>query len=122
MAWAGALALPAPASAGAADVVAARILCEEGVCLVEAAVRHDDEGFHHYADRFEVLAPDGRVLATRVLAHPHVDEQPFTRRLPGVVVPPDVTRVRVRAHDSVHGLGGRELELPVPRDGEASAP
>ena len=60
-------------------------------------VRHDDEGWEHYADRWEVVAPDGTVLASRTLYHPHVDEQPFTRSLNGLVIPKGIMRVRVRA-------------------------
>ena len=41
--------------------------------------------------------------------HPHVDEQPFTRSQRGIVIPPGVTQVRVRAHDLVDGFGGREV-------------
>ena len=53
------------------------------------------------------------MLATRVLEHPHVEEQPFTRELRGVRVPPNVTSVRIRARDSVHGYGGREVVIPL---------
>ena len=55
----------------------------------------------------EVIAPDGRVIATRVLAHPHVDEQPFTRSLAAVADSRRVPWVRLRGHDLVHGYGGR---------------
>ena len=41
-------------------------------------VQHADTGWDHYADAWEVLAPDGTVLGTRTLLHPHTDEQPFT--------------------------------------------
>ena len=78
-------------------------------------MRHADTGWSHYADRFEVLTPDGTVLATRVLRHPHVQEQPVTRSLAGVRIPDDITRVKVRARDSQHGLGGAEVEVPVER-------
>lgn len=77
-------------------------------------LRHADSGWDHYADRWEVVGPDGRVLATRTLLHPHVNEQPFTRDLRGVEIPPTTTWVRVRAHDLVHGYGGREVTLSVP--------
>ncbi|MCD6298768.1 MAG: hypothetical protein J7M30_16620 [Deltaproteobacteria bacterium] len=40
---------------------------------------------------------------------PDVKEQPFTRSQSGIVIPPGVTRVRVRAHDLVDGFGGREV-------------
>jgi len=65
-----------------------------------------------------VLDPDGAVLGTRVLRHPHVKEQPFTRRLGGVRIPASVTRVQVRARDSVHGFGGQIVELPLPGRGD----
>ena len=86
-------------------------------------VRHPDTGWDDYADGWDVLTPDGTVLKpdpdspfTRLLLHPHVDEQPFTRSQSGIVIPPDVTQVRVRAHDLVDGYGGREVvvDLTVP--------
>ena len=85
---------------------------------VSATIRHADTGWDHYADRFEVLdAATGRLLGQRELAHPHEDEQPFTRMLYRMPVPPGVVRVRVRAHDSKHGyeLDPMELDLPVER-------
>ena len=43
-------------------------------------VRHNDEGWDHYADIWQVLHPEtGEVLGERVLLHPHDTEQPFTR-------------------------------------------
>jgi hypothetical protein len=50
-----------------------------------------------------------------MLAHPHVHEQPFTRGLSAVRIPGEFTWVRVRAHDLVHGYGGREVTLSVPK-------
>ncbi len=104
------------ALAGEADVVDAVLQRQaDGTYTAEVAVRHADTGWDHYADRWEVVAPDGRVLGTRTLYHPHVEEQPFTRSLRGLEVPEGVTLVRIRAHDSVHGFGGVEVELEVPR-------
>jgi hypothetical protein len=96
-------------------VVAAKAACSSGTCDFVVTVRHADEGWKHYADAWQVIAPDGTVLATRVLRHPHVAEQPFTRGLRGVRVPPGIDRVRIRARDSVHGLGGREVEVALER-------
>lgn len=107
---------PGSALAGLADVLQAQIrpAAAPGRFDVEATVRHADSGWDHYANRWEILAPDGSVLATRILAHPHVHEQPFTRALTGVAIPPTFTWVRVRAHDLVHGYGGREVTIGVP--------
>ena len=79
--------------------------------LREQAALCDDAGWEHYADRWDVVSPDGEVLASRVLLHPHENEQPFTRSLGGVAVPEGVTRVIIRAHDNVHGLGGQTVEV-----------
>lgn len=81
---------------------------EGGTYRFEVTLRHADTGWDHYADRWEVLSMAGDILATRTLYHPHVDEQPFTRDLPGVRVPDSHRSVRVRGHDSVHGYGSRE--------------
>jgi len=108
-----------PAWAGEADVVAVKVTSgPAGTWRFDVTVRHADEGWSHYADRWEVLGPDGRVLATRILLHPHENEQPFTRSLTGVVVPAGVHRVTVRAHDKVHGQGGREVSVELPRGGD----
>ena len=111
--WLGAVGLPA--AAGEVDVVDAQVRCTpQRICVFRATLRHADEGWQHYADRWEVLTPEGRVLATRVLRHPHVAEQPFTRALPEVEVPRELESVVIRAHDLVHAHGGAEYTLRLP--------
>ena len=105
-----------PAGAGKADVVDMSMSPQaDGSYHFDVTVRHADTGWKHYADKWEILAPDGTVLATRTLAHPHVREQPFTRYLDDVRIPADVKKVRLRAHDKVHGFGGKEVIADVPR-------
>ncbi|MEL7025040.1 MAG: hypothetical protein AAGL69_14995 [Pseudomonadota bacterium] len=108
--------LPAPLPADEADVLNVRVTCDDDrVCRFRVTVEHDDQGWDHYANRWEVLTLDGEVLATRVLAHPHDDEQPFERSLGGVRVPDNVEQVIVRAHDSVHEYGGAEMTVDIPQ-------
>ncbi|MEM1045739.1 MAG: hypothetical protein AAGL24_06295 [Pseudomonadota bacterium] len=102
------------AVAGEADIVGVEAVeTAPGIWRFDVTVRHADTGWDHYADRFDIVAPDGTVLGERILAHPHVDEQPFTRSLSGVAVPDGITSVTVRAHDNVHGLGGAELKADL---------
>ncbi len=118
-AMAGALAIiPSLALAGEADVVGVRMSQRGNAYHFSVTVRHADAGWEHYANKWEIVTPDGTVLDTRVLAHPHDNEQPFTRSLGSVRIPADVTTVRVRAHDKVHGYGGREMEIDM-KTGEA---
>ena len=104
------------------------LLCADQVVVVEVAVeptgnaayrfdvtlRHADSGWKHYADQWQVLAPDGSVLGTRVLHHPHVNEQPFTRSLTGVRIPPGIRQVTVRGRDNVHGWGSATRTVVLP--------
>lgn len=95
------LAAPAWADPSAIEGVSAR---KSGSSWnFSVTLRHPDTGWDHYADGWRVLAPDGTELGMRVLHHPHVDEQPFTRSLSGVVVPEGVTEVQIQARCSVDG-------------------
>lgn len=107
--------LAPPAAAGEADVLSATAERTGATWRVTATVTHADEGWEHYADAWRVVAPDGTVLGTRELLHPHVAEQPFTRSLSGVAIPEDVGRIRIEARDNVHGWGGATVELTLDR-------
>lgn len=98
---------------GCADVVAVEIVEQGDVFQISATVSSADTGDEKYADVWEVRAPDGTVLGERVLAHPHVDEQPFTRSQT-MEIPDDVAVVTVAAHDSVVGFCGASVDAPVP--------
>jgi len=68
-----------------------------------------------YADAIVVFGKDGTVYGKRKLLHDHADEQPFTRDLYDVKIPPGVKVVIVQGRDQQYGLGGRSIELAVPR-------
>lgn len=109
------LMLAVTAVAGPADVESVSVTVSgSGAYRFSVTVQHADAGWDHYADRWEVLTPDGTLLATRTLYHPHVNEQPFTRELSGVMIPDDITAVVVRAHDSVHGFSGVTQTVALP--------
>ena len=104
------------AYAGEADVIEVNVKrIADDTYNFDVTVRHTDEGWKHYADKWDVMAPDRTVLGTRILAHPHVEEQPFTRSLAGVKIPEDIDAVTVRAHDLAHGYGGKTVKVAVPR-------
>ncbi|WP_264211384.1 hypothetical protein [Leisingera thetidis] len=66
---------------------------------------HPDTGWEHYADGWRILDIEGNELGLRVLAHPHEQEQPFTRSLSGVQIPQGATRVQIQARCLVDGWG-----------------
>jgi hypothetical protein len=101
-----------------AQVVQVRAVQQEGsLWRFDVTVRHNDEDWEHYADRWQVIDPsDGSILGERVLAHPHVHEQPFTRGQNGIEIPRELTVVRVRAACNVHGFGGKEITVDLSRE------
>jgi hypothetical protein len=97
-----------------ADVIAAEAApAGGGSWSFRVTVRSADTGWDEHADAWEVVGPDGTVYGTRVLTHPHVDEQPFTRSLSGVEIPAGVASVTVRARDSVAGFCGEVVTVGV---------
>lgn len=100
--------------AGQVDVVDVSIKSQGGnQYRFDVTLRHDDTGWDHYANRWEILDTKGNVLATRTLHHPHVNEQPFTRSLT-TQLPAQIQTVIIRGHDSVHQYTGEEIKVSLP--------
>lgn len=111
----GVIAGAASTSAGEASVLDATVSANaDGTYAFNVTVAHQDEGWSHYANKWDVLSPDGSILGTRTLFHPHVNEQPFTRSLSQVKVPIGVREVIVRASDTKHGDGTRTFKVKLP--------
>jgi hypothetical protein len=80
---------------------------------INVTLRHEDTGWEHYADNWRVVDSKSNILGDRVLYHPHVNEQPFTRSLNNVMIPEDVTIVYIVAHDNVHGWSPDRLKVDL---------
>jgi hypothetical protein len=96
------------------------VLASDGSWTFHVTVRHPDTGWEDYADGWDIVTANGTVLKsndddpfTRLLLHPHENEQPFTRSQSGIRVPEGVSKVTVRAHDIVDGFGGREVDVDL---------
>lgn len=102
--------------AGEADVISVKVRHTfDNVYNFHVTIQHSDEGSHHYANGWEVVygSKGEKRIAVRPLKHPHLKEQPFTRSMP-VQIPPGIEQVVIRAHDIVHGYGGREITVKIP--------
>lgn len=69
----------------------------------DVTLLHPDSGWEHYADGWRVLDMDGNELGIRVMGHPHVNEQPFTRTLREVILPEGTTQVQIQSRCLVDG-------------------
>jgi hypothetical protein len=97
-----------------ADVLRVEARGAPGSYQLAVTVRSPDRDCGHYADWWEVVSEEGRLLYRRVLMHSHPDEQPFTRPGGPVPIAADATVV-VRAHFHPTGYGGAALRGSVTR-------
>ena len=79
----------------------------------DTSVRHNDQGWAHYADGWEVIDFEGNQLGYRRLGHPHDNEQPFTRSQCNIKISSGITKVIVRAKCNKHGFGGKPIVVDL---------
>jgi hypothetical protein len=99
--------------AGEAKIIDVKVECSSS-CTFSVTLEHGDEGWDHYANQWDVVTLDGSLLKSRVLYHPHENEQPFTRSLSGVKIPTGTKAVKIRAKDSKHGYSAEEYIVQLP--------
>ncbi|QXT39572.1 hypothetical protein [Gymnodinialimonas ceratoperidinii] len=105
----------APAGADPAEIVDVTATPAANGWRFEVTLAHGDTGWEDYADGWRVELADGTILATRVLAHPHVEEQPFTRATSGVTIPDETTEVFIRSSTNTQGWAETTTQAPLPR-------
>lgn len=106
--------LPATLQANEVDVVKVTVAHIEGRNFrINTTLKHADTGWDHFANKWVVMDKMGNLLGSRILAHPHVNEQPFTRSLT-VTIPEGINEVTIVAFDSVHDDGGLTLTVKLP--------
>jgi hypothetical protein len=102
-----------------ADVTSASASGESGAYQFSVEISSPDLGCQQYADWWEVLDEQGQLIYRRILAHSHVNEQPFTRS-GGPVSIEENTIVWVRAHMNPGGYGGTAFKGSVQTGFEAA--
>ena len=101
--------------AGQVEIVKTEFTRQGETWHIDTTLRHDDSGWSQYADAWRIVSETGDVLGTRVLYHPHENEQPFTRSLAGVKIAGEVHVVYVEAHCKVHGWRSQRLRVDLQR-------
>ncbi len=97
------------------EIVSAHAECDAArQCIFRVELKHADTGWEHYANVWKVMTPDGDELVTRVLHHPHVNEQPFTRSSSRVKIAGDIKQVVIKAGDKPNGLNSLAYKLTLP--------
>ncbi|NNE89864.1 MAG: hypothetical protein HKN27_17485 [Silicimonas sp.] len=105
--------LASAATADDATIEDATARHDGGDWTFSVTLAHGDTGWDDYADGWRVVTADGTVLGTRMLLHPHVNEQPFTRSLGGVSVPESVDEIFIEASTNTNGWGAVRFPLTL---------
>jgi hypothetical protein len=103
-----------PALADPAVVQNVKVSKVGGSYTFNVTISHSDIGWEDYADIWRIRDMSGNVLGERILAHPHVNEQPFTRSLSGVKIPDGIDTVMIEAHDTVTGWAANTKTVKLP--------
>ena len=93
-----------------AIVKSVKISGKSGDYTFSVELKSPDIGCTQYANWWEVITPEGKLIYRRVLGHSHVDEQPFTRS-GGKVKITEGREVIVRAHMHPGGYGTGKIAL-----------
>ena len=121
-----------------ANVNSVQVTGEPNAYQFSVGIMSPDKGCEQYADWWEVLSENGTLIYRRILAHSHVDEQPFVRSgQPVRIQANDVVYIRGHMHPGGYGrsvfkgtvqngfrevtvsadfAGGVEKEPPQPTD------
>lgn len=101
-------------SANEVEILTATVTQQsQGNYSFNVELRHQDTGWEHYADAWRIVDQQGNILGTRVLYHPHIEEQPFTRSLNNINIAQDVNTIYIEAHDKVHGWSKQRLRFDL---------
>ena len=92
-------------TANMANIISAEVRGSSSSYTFSVGISSPDTGCSQYADWWEVVSEDGKLIYRRILAHSHEDEQPFVRS-GGPVKIASETIVWVRAHMHPGGYGG----------------
>ncbi len=98
-----------------ANIVSVEVSGSENSYTFKVGIKSPDTGCDQYANWWEVLSEDGKLIYRRILGHSHVSEQPFLRS-GGTVSIGEEQVVWVRAHMNNSGYGG-EVFKGTAKDG-----
>lgn len=113
--WLGLICAASAANAHDAKIIDATAAKTGEAWSISVTLAHEETGWDDYADGWRLENEVGDTLGTRVLAHPHANEQPFTRSLSGVTLPEGTEAIWIRARTSEGGWSEERMQLVLPK-------
>ncbi|WP_159090871.1 hypothetical protein [Aquimarina aquimarini] len=89
-----------------AEIISVTVSGDEGNYSFAVGIKSPDKGCEQYADWWEVISDEGALLYRRILAHSHVNEQPFVRSGGPIAINKEQT-VYIRVHMNTSGYSDK---------------
>jgi len=105
--------LTSPVFANDVEIIKVVLTKRAGTWQADVTLKHQDEGWKHYADGWRLVDSNGNEIGKRTLYHPHVNEQPFTRSLTGFYLAEKMKVIFVEAHDLKHGWSADKVKIDL---------
>lgn len=96
-----------------ATITGVRTSQTDGLWTFDVTITHEDTGWGHFSDAWRILDKEGKEIGLRTLIHPHVDEQPLTRSLSGIQLPPGTTEVGIQTRDTMNGWASQITDVEI---------
>jgi hypothetical protein len=87
---------------------------QSGIYHIKVTIEHEDTGWDHYVESWEIFAPDGQILGVRPFFEPELERLKTVSALAGVVIPEDVKAVTIRARTHPSGFEGDPVKVKIP--------
>ncbi|MEW7292053.1 hypothetical protein [Aquimarina sp. 2304DJ70-9] len=98
----GGITIPDTNESAIAEVISVSVTGDENEYTFSVGIKSPDTGCNQYANWWEVISEEGNLVYRRILAHSHVNEQPFVRSGSPVTIKKDQV-VYVRVHMNTSG-------------------
>lgn len=103
-----------------AEVISVSATGNENSYSFSVGIKSPDLGCNQYANWWEVISEDGTLLYRRILAHSHVNEQPFVRSGGPITISKEKI-VYVRVHMNTSGYSNKAFRGSVSTGFQESA-
>jgi hypothetical protein len=80
---------------------------------VHVTLRHDDQGFEHYANGWRLVDAKKNVIAAQELYHPHDKKKSFTDSKANIKIPSQTKLVFLEAQAKPHGWSKQRVRIDL---------
>lgn len=102
-----------PVLAGPANIAMVKITGIESSMTIEVVLKHDDDGWEHYADSVAIFTTAGEKLANVAIKRPHAGHDYISVRLNNLDLPEGTEALIIKGNCSIDGWVGQPVTVSL---------